>query len=316
MPNTMFPRCKVFFFIVFLLIAAIDINGNPQTTYAASQCCYGHGGNYACNNQIGQLYCRDGSVSTMCSCQTEPTSTPTPTPTPIISPTQVQQYCAQNASVNSSSNECVCNSGYVASNNSCITVTQYCWNQYGGNSSFDASNQSCTCNQGYIYNNNNSSCISYNTYCQNSLGSDSYYNNSNNSCSCDQGYTVQNNQCQVMTTQTPNQIPQSSIPIVPNVPIVPTIAKEYPVTTSVPVKKNITKKIKAKDLTPLNLKKYSPAGVSSKNNFSNIFINIWNFIKSIFIHPPATSSYQPHLQNYGINTSKYSLPETIYKSNQ
>jgi len=310
----MFVRYKFIVFSIFILVSAIVVNCIPQRINAATSCCYGHGGNYACNYQTGQLYCRDGSVSTQCSCQIEATPTPSPTPTPIPSPTQAQQYCAQNASVDTNTNECICNSGYVASNDTCITDTEYCWNQYGGNSVYNSSNQSCACNQGYVWNSNNSSCISFNTYCQNTVGSDSYYNNSNNSCSCDQGYTIENNQCQLITTQTPNVITQSSKPLVPNLPIEPTIAKEFPVATGIPVKKNTANKVKAKNLTALNLKKFTPPAESSKNNISNFFLSIWNFIKNIFVHSAEKSSNQQSLQNYGINTSNYTLPDTVNKS--
>lgn len=280
----------------------------PQHSEAATECCLNHNGNYACNSQTGQLYCGDGSISTICSCQNVSQPTLTPTPTLIPTPTPTLQYCAANATYNANSGQCVCNSGYLVSDNTCISDSEYCWNQYGGNSAFDSTNTSCKCNQGYIWNSNNTSCISYNTYCQNSYGSDSFFNNSNNSCSCDPGYAIQNNQCQLITTQTPTESVNTSMPIVSKMPVLPTVVKDFPIVTLKPIKKTISNKIKPSNLTSLHLKKYIPVATSNKSGLNQLFINIWNFIKSIFVRPSINTNNQAILKNSGIYKSTYTIP--------
>lgn len=267
---------KYLFFSLFVFLYFY-----PIRAFAQVDCCSADGGNYACNNQTGQLYCRDGKISTTCTCQIPPTATPIPTATPV--PSLIQPECPVNSSFDVTSQECTCNSGYVVSNNTCVSDSDYCWDQYGGNSLYDSSNQSCTCSQGYIWNSNNTSCISLNTYCQNSLGNDSYYNNSNNTCTCDQSYTVQNNQCQPATVQTSNSSIISQ-PIVTVMPIVPTIAKNFPITSVTPIKITPTQKP-----TPdkeakvnLNLKNFVTVTNKKQNGLKQFFISVWNFIRGVF----------------------------------
>lgn len=300
----MFGNRRFFLIVLFILFF---LYGKPAN--ASTNCCFGHDGNYACNEQTGQLYCRDGSVSSVCSCQIPSQPTATPTPTAISSPIQTLEDCPVNSSYDTNAQQCVCNSGYVVSNNTCISDSNYCWDQYGGNSSYDSSNQSCTCSQGYIWNSTDTSCISLNTYCQNSLGNDSYYNNSSNTCTCDQGFIIQNNQCQSITTQTSSTVNNISQPILTTVPIIPTIAKNFPAASVTPINPLPTFKptLDKKSKSNLNLKNFVTVNNKQQNGIKQLFIAVWNFIRGIFGYKSTNSSNTNASQNSSIYTSKYKM---------
>lgn len=283
----------------------------PKQIFAVSNCCYGHDGIYACNTQTGQLYCRDGTISNVCSCQT---ASPTPTPVPTAVPTQTEQEvsCPANAALNTTSQECACNSGYVVSGGECISNSDYCWNQYGGNSDYDADTGSCTCSAGYVWNSSDTSCISVTTYCQNSLGSNSYYNNSNNTCSCDQGFAIQNNECVVVTMQQPTILINTSQPLVTTMPVLPKIEKTI-ISPTVPTKKKNEvqkKKVNKNTLNKnpyklhLKLSNFVTIPDKSQNGLQQIFQKLWNFIQGIF----GVKSSASRTQSSQIDTSKYRLP--------
>jgi hypothetical protein len=307
----MFRYRKVLFITVIILLFYY-----PKQVFAATNCCLGHDGIYACDTQTGQLYCRDGTVSNACSCQA-PIS-PTPTPVPTLIPTQAPQVdsCPDNASINTTSDECVCNSGYVASDDACISNSDYCWNQYGGNSVYDEDSGSCTCSSGYVWNSSDTSCISFTSYCQNNLGSNSYYNNSNNTCSCDEGFEIQNNQCVVVTVQQPTTLENTSQPLVTSMPVLPTTAKTIESPTSTLKKSPVANKSTIKK-NPLNknpyklhlkLSNFVTIPTSSQDNIQHFFQSIWNFIQGIFGSNSSSSDTLPSSKSTPINTSKYQLP--------
>lgn len=219
----------------------------PPTVMADDTCCVGHGGDYACNYATSQLYCQDGSVSTACTCQAAPTPTPTAMPTQI--PVSQAPQCPVNASFSNSSNACTCNTGYVVSNNSCVTYGAFCSGQYGNNSYYNSASNACACSGGYTWNTVGSACVTMDTLCNEKIGSKSYYNSSNDSCYCYDGYSIQNGQCQVMPTPVPPDTiaPTTGVPVVPPTPIViPTLAAvivptHAPTPTKAPVKKAAAK---------------------------------------------------------------------------
>lgn len=81
---------------------------------------------------------------------------------------------------------CICNEGYVASDNSCITYTQSCQNKYGINSYGDK--DYCYCNVGYEWNSTKTTCIQ-SVICP--LNSTKI----NNICICNEDYIMRNNIC-------------------------------------------------------------------------------------------------------------------------
>ena len=232
----------IFFVYVFL----------PSYVYADDTCCLGLGGDNYCDFSTHQLYCKNGQASTQCTCQKAPTATPIPTTmptdTPAIVPTLV---CPAYASFSEKSNACTCNSGYVVSNNTCVTYKEYCQAQYGNNAVVDSGSNACGCSGGYTLNTNATECVTMDGLCSEKLGNKSYYNSTNNQCYCYDGYAIQNGLCQVMPTQTATNAPTTGVRLVPNTPapmptlagvIIPTRAPTKPPDKK-PVTFNINKKV-------------------------------------------------------------------------
>lgn len=302
---------------LFFISLIILLFYTPKHIDAAGNCCYGHEGVYGCNTQTGQLYCSDGTVSNYCSCGNS-NSIPSATPVPTVVPTQSEQQvsCPVNATFNSDTQACVCSSGYVASNGECITISDYCWNEYGGNSQYDANTESCTCSTGYVWNSSNTSCISLTTYCQNSLGSNAYYNNSNNTCSCDQGFTIQNNHCVLEVIQQPTVTDDTSQPIITTLPVLPTIAMAISSPSAKPGKKvpssktTVSKKNINKNPYKLHLKLSNFVTIpdGSNNVIQHFFQSIWSYIQNIFGGKNSNGGTSNASSNTQINTSKYQLP--------
>lgn len=85
-----------------------------------------------------------------------------------------------------SSGQCVCNDGYVASGNTCITYTQNCQNKYGINSYGDK--QYCYCSAGYEFNSARTACIQ-------SVVCSANATKVGGSCVCNEGFVMRNGQC-------------------------------------------------------------------------------------------------------------------------
>lgn len=85
-----------------------------------------------------------------------------------------------------SNGQCICNEGYVANGNVCITYTQNCQNKYGVNSYGDK--QHCYCSTGYEFNTDKTACVR-------SIVCPANATKSNNTCVCNDGYIMRNNNC-------------------------------------------------------------------------------------------------------------------------
>jgi len=96
--------------------------------------------------------------------------------------------CPANSTSNGSN--CVCNNGYVANGNVCITYSQSCQNKYGANSYGDQ--QHCYCSTGYEFNTSQTTCIKSTTCPLNAT-------RINNVCACNEGYIMRNNNCLTYT---------------------------------------------------------------------------------------------------------------------
>lgn len=95
-----------------------------------------------------------------------------------------KKSCPPNSTFNGTS--CVCNEGYVAYNNECITYNQMCQLKYGPYSYGDKNY--CYCLPGYEFNKDNSACVKalicpINSY---KVG---------NSCICKEGYIMKDGKC-------------------------------------------------------------------------------------------------------------------------
>jgi hypothetical protein len=255
----------------------------PSSVFAADTCCVGHGGDNYCNTATSQLYCKDGHVSTQCTCHATPTATPMPTAIPTNTPAPSSPSCPQNASFSESDSACLCTPGYVVSNNACVTDTAYCQAQYGNNAVFDMGSNACACSSGYTWNSDGTACVTMDALCNEKLGSQSYYNSTNNQCYCYDGYSIQNDQCQVIPTQESNT-PTTGEQIVPvtSVPI-PTLARVIS-PTRVPTKDPVKKAVPT-----INLKKKVPGldgfvAVKKKQNgfFADLLSTLWDAFKKAF----------------------------------
>lgn len=182
----------------------------PTGSFAQTACCSQNGGVYACDYSTSKLYCRDGTVSKDCTCK-KVTYTPTPSPKPTPVPTL--PFCVPHSTYDKSLKGCKCDSGYIVSDNSCITYQDFCWQNFGGNSSYDKDNDRCVCSSGYAWDGKNNTCISLNKICQNNLGSKSYYNSEDKTCNCFQGYYIKDGKCSVIPTPIAFPTLESKIPI-------------------------------------------------------------------------------------------------------
>jgi hypothetical protein len=265
--------------VLFVLPFLFSLYLTPLVS-ADDTCCVGQGGDNYCDTATSQLYCMNGQVSTQCTCHASPTATPTPVPTEI--PTVSAPTCPINASFSQSESACTCNSGFVVSNNSCVTYGAFCQGTYGNNSLYDSGSNSCSCVSGYTWNTTGTSCVTMDALCNEKIGSNSYYNSSDNQCYCYQGYAIQNGQCQLMPTPVPPAIasPTTGVPaVVPTSVPIPTLAAfTKPVRvlitpTRTPVKKVLASYDYHKKVPGLNgyiaVKKKKPSGF-----FESLFTTI------------------------------------------
>ena len=95
-----------------------------------------------------------------------------------------------------SDNKCICNDGYIAGENSCITYNQNCQNLLGINSYGDK--QHCYCSDGYELNSNKTSCIK-------SLACPFNSTRTAQGCSCNVGYILNQNFCITYTQSCQNK---------------------------------------------------------------------------------------------------------------
>ena len=251
--------------------------------YGEVTCCVGHGGEYACDYTNGTLYCKDGSISSDCTCRmVTPTLTPVPTftPTPIKSPVPTPS-CVVNATYDTSNRMCQCISGYTAYENSCIVFEQYCWKKFGGNSKYDANKDTCVCASGYSWNSKGTDCISYNEVCQNELGDKSYYNKEDNTCNCFQNYSIQDKKCQLIPKKETANIQQTSksFPSPTNAPeptVVLTNSNSPTPTNILNVKKSTIVKNDEENKNFVTEKKIN------ENKIIEIISKIWDYITHFF----------------------------------
>jgi len=265
---------------LFVLLFFVFFCTSPKVS-ADDTCCLGHGGDTSCNVSTKQLYCADGSVSTQCTCTPQATPTPTamPTAVPITAPA-----CPANTYFNEGNDSCTCNSGFVVSNNQCVTDTAYCQAHYGSNALFDTSSNACTCTSGYTWNSDATACVTMDELCNEKLGKQSYYNSTNNECYCYDGYAIQNGQCVTVPSPAVANAQATSEQIIPDTPVpIPTLA-HVSIPTQSPTKVPATKVVPT--INP-NHKVPGLHGyilVKKKNNgfFADLLGSIWNVIKVAF----------------------------------
>jgi hypothetical protein len=264
-------------FLIFLILLFIS----SALASAEITCCVGHGGEYACDSSNGTLYCKDGSVSTDCSCHLSASPTPTPTPTPV--PISAVPSCVPRSAFDKQLGICKCDSGYTVYDNACIANAEYCWKKFGGNSIYNAEKNSCVCSTGYVWNKEATSCISFNELCQKELGDKSYYNSENNTCNCFQQYSIQNNKCQMMPTQAPlsPQQTQKSLPI-PSRHISPILKKVVNSPTPIPTKSINTKNSNTIIVKGNSNRNYVTVNKKNENKFIMILNKLRSFISNIF----------------------------------
>jgi len=272
--NKKIPLALIFF--VYLLI--------PSHVYASDTCCLGQGGDNYCDFSTNRLYCKNGQVSNQCTCQAAITPTPTAIPTaiPVISPTYPS--CPAYSSFSQSNNACTCNSGYIVSQNSCVTYAQYCQAQYGNNALYDSGSNACGCSSGYTWNANATECVTMDDFCNEKLGNQSYYNSTDNQCYCYSGYTIQNSQCQLIPAQSITNGPNTSIPIAIDTPVaIPTLAGVI-IPTHSPTKAPDKKSNVNSDLNKKvpGLHGYIAVKKKPEGFFQNIFSTILNIIIKAF----------------------------------
>lgn len=161
-----------FLFIFFLLFLIFPV----KNILARSGCCSHHGGVCGCG-------CCDGtSLSSTCAPYYPECGGGS------YSSYQAPPSCPSMSSYNSSSGQCECYSGYIASGNSCISIDQACKNKYGYNSERDYSDDSCKCKYGYTWNSSATKCISQDEACQNQYGYNTKATLSGDKCECKYGY--------------------------------------------------------------------------------------------------------------------------------
>lgn len=266
----MFFRKEYFVFVVFLTFLSF-----PKTSFAQLECCSEHGGNYACDFATHKLYCKDGTVSTACSCSQQNTPTPTPGPTNTPTSTPTTPPCPNFSKYDKTSKTCKCISGYVVNDNACISNAEYCWIKHGGNAEYDKDKNSCTCPQGYTFNSDGSKCITLGQLCRNKLGEKSYYNSDTNACVCYQGYSIQNNSCQLVPTQavsiqkTSVVIPTDTPKPTPTLTLTPTPTKKPQIVTPTFGAKKLGKQF---SIEPIK---------KQPNIFVELLQSIWDFVRKL-----------------------------------
>jgi hypothetical protein len=267
-------RKKHFFFLLLIIFFTFPLN-----TFAEESCCSSQGGAYYCEAATSKLYCKDGSVSSDCTCRLADTPTPSPSPIPTLVPTTIQPECPSFSSYDTASGVCKCQSGYAANNTECLPYHNYCWTKYGGNAIYDTEKNNCSCSQGYTWNNEQTKCISLNEFCHGKLGSKSYYDSDNSTCTCYQGYAIYNNQCQLIPTQMLSTPHNTSLVFIINTPVPnPTFA-----TVKIPNATPTTYVVK--DVSPTfakkknrEVKKYISMRKIHKDGLDQILKNILDFI--------------------------------------
>ncbi|MBI2103758.1 YHYH domain-containing protein [Candidatus Woesebacteria bacterium] len=95
--------------------------------------------------------------------------------------------CPSMSSYNSLTDKCECYSGYIASGDQCISVNQYCWNNYGYGSTYSYLSDSCECSYGYVMD-SSGQCTLGSSVCSDKYGFHSRYNSADNTCECSYGY--------------------------------------------------------------------------------------------------------------------------------
>lgn len=270
-------RIILFFTITFLSFTFYF----SEKSYSQATCCVGHGGEYACDYTNGTLYCRDGTISTDCTCKILVSPTPKNTPTPVKKATPTLPKCPANSTYNRSSNLCECVDGFTVFENSCISYDAFCRNSFGRNAVYKSDKNACVCAPGYSWNSDGKSCVTSNKLCQEKLGEKSYYNSGDNSCYCFQGYSIQNNECRLIPTNAPTQIQETKKVLpTPTTKPEPTIAKKI-INSPTPGVRAATESstLIVNDDGNIN---FVADKKESKNMVSRIIHMIWDFFLELF----------------------------------
>lgn len=266
------PSTKKYKILLFLLVLFFQ----PTVVFAQLSCCSQNGGTYACDYSTSKLYCKDGTVSTECTCRPADTPTPMPGPSPTVAPSPTPPACPAYSAYDAASRVCKCNAGYLANGNVCVAYQDYCWTKYGGNSFYNTDTNECACVGGYTWNANQTSCISFGQLCQNRLGSKSYFDSNRNSCICNEGYFIQNGSCQPFPTQEPPLTQSTSQAIITPTP------EPKPTTTLNNLLPTPTNTPPPKVFPTLALKglgdEYITVKKTNENGLAKILSSIWNFI--------------------------------------
>jgi hypothetical protein len=207
------PQIKHFIAACFVLIGFLwggSVFAHPGNTdaYGCHTCrtnCPSWGlsyGEYHCHNSKGLPQPQDPISSHY---GDNGTGYTTPAPyyySPSLPSYTPQPSCPLNATYDSLSGSCKCNSGYFVKDGitgqSCVSGTSYCFDKYGLFSSYNSLSKSCECTSGYIMSTDilgNLSCTNGDTYCHNKYGLYSDYNSLSKACECDYGYQLQGSQC-------------------------------------------------------------------------------------------------------------------------
>lgn len=256
------------------LFAILFFTFFPKSTFAIT-CCVNHGGEYACDYSSGKLYCKDGTLSTDCTCKKV---TPTPTPSTKPTPAPTLPACVPNSTYDKTLKGCKCNSGYIIEGNTCVSLRDYCWHNFGSNTTYNSEKDSCVCSGGYLWDEGSSSCITYNKICQIKLGDKSYYNSGDNTCNCYEGYYINNNECALIPTPiiSPEKLETKVVVDSASEPS-PTSIQEIRITSS-PTPTDEPKII----INDGGSESFTTDVKPQKNIIKKVIENIWNFITSIF----------------------------------
>jgi S1-C subfamily serine protease len=91
-----------------------------------------------------------------------------------------QPTCTDNATYDTSTDKCECDTGYTPDGSICESGLEYCQDTDGYGATYDSSSNSCACQTGYFSYNN--TCESGYSYCTDKYGANYEYDSSTNGC--------------------------------------------------------------------------------------------------------------------------------------
>ncbi len=101
--------------------------------------------------------------------------------------------CTAFSTYNPSTNQCECDSGYIADGDVCESATTYCQDSEGYGANYDADTNTCGCSAGYSY--SDGRCEDDYSYCTDLDGAGATYDAGTNSCTCESGYVSSGGRC-------------------------------------------------------------------------------------------------------------------------